>query len=1376
MSLKRHRPVTSLSTRSRVNHRPGQLPPLQTAVSEDSNALMNELIAIASGGPDSANLTDGNFTHSPHPISASSHNAEHPPDRSIPTANTQYLTQVESVLLQPRQNSTASVVDPSYEPGVNSTQYPQYEYTRGQERVFYGPPISLEQYGNLPEFSPYHSYPLPGDGTILMPTPEGQYTFQPYTPAGNPESNPGAYPPETYNPYPQMIAVGYPYMTDASGGYIYPPEQFAPSLYPYAYYGPNYPPDESYYDGRITSESEPSGGSQQHQQQQLQQQQQQQQQQQSQQQQQPPKPPNPLQSDENGSKITSTTLNNTSSSSKTGFVGTRIGSTITPITTRTNRDDSDDDWLESPGFHPSKTLPLPLPSENPVLTESIATPPPASETVTVGPRHTTNNGDEDWLSGSPGWQPSGGGREDDSREWRSESDGSPGWQPNYTAKKQAEVSTENQLPEDFVPHLNLPLPKQTAPQCDPALLSTLGYWFYKEIVAHCLMRDLYCTLEYPLSFTGSEAVDVMRKLHPTGFPEEFILNSLKSLIKAKVFRAVPEYSTKRKEVINSISEIYTFDEENSDNFGYSHGIYKNASILEEELPHIPQTVCVWSSPCYSWSCRAGLSGPCYAISCPTRYKLESEALSEGSDLGRKTSVSSNSSSSEISYQSSWSESVPRETRETLSKDEIKRQEAIYELTYTEENYVRDLEILDEIFAKNIWNSTAIDIERRDKFVREVLSNHKELHKLHRAFSQALRKRQEKMIVDYIGDILTDHLGRLQAVYLIYGPNVPLAEGKINQEKASNPEFAALIQSCEKQPETQRHYFRHFLMSPITRMQRYPLLLDAILKRTPEDHWDYTMIRSCIDTVRGICVAMDEKTKETRDRVKFRQIQDGLKFKSENDVVDLCLGQQGRELIHEGRLKKRSAMGLEMLELTCFLFDHCLLMTKMRKTRNQVEYRVSRRPIPIELLAFSHSEGISPKRETSAFSIFSHGSTTNVPSGGGADSGPLTDKHGPYSFNIVHLGRHGATYTFYANSTIERRVWLEKLSLALQKHRERRAGQEPFIANPLQTSAISGRITCSAAFTRGDGTQSVVVGTSGGVWESFISGGEVRFQQVLSIQNITQMEILEKERAFIVLADKFLYAFSLDALFADPYRRSGIPVPREPQKLDKNVNFFQVGYWVDDLIIISVRRKSSESNFLVLEYIGNCNQPLTDKVNWFRATRNFQINGEASRIQFLRSRIAIACKREFSLVNLDHLGHNRQLPDVKDQQFSFVANSDSSLKPLGMFRYGGMYLLCYNAFCFFVDDHGRFAQNSVRFEWVGLPDDIYLYDHYVIGFDENFIEIRSVQTGELVQIIPGKGMRCLYSSTNFFSGELMLFACCDQPGATDRVFQLKMNPL
>ena len=47
------------------------------------------------------------------------------------------------------------------------------------------------------------------------------------------------------------------------------------------------------------------------------------------------------------------------------------------------------------------------------------------------------------------------------------------------------------------------------------------------------------------------------------------------------------------------------------------------------------------------------------------------------------------------------------------------------------------------------------------------------------------------------------------------------------------------------------------------------------------------------------------------------------------------------------------------------------------------------------------------------------------------------------------------------------------------------------------------------------------------------------------------------------------------------------------------------------------------------------------------------------------------------------------------------------------------------------------------EWEGTAERVAWHAHYLLLFDSQFIEIRHVETGRLVQIIPGNDIRCIW---------------------------------
>lgn len=50
------------------------------------------------------------------------------------------------------------------------------------------------------------------------------------------------------------------------------------------------------------------------------------------------------------------------------------------------------------------------------------------------------------------------------------------------------------------------------------------------------------------------------------------------------------------------------------------------------------------------------------------------------------------------------------------------------------------------------------------------------------------------------------------------------------------------------------------------------------------------------------------------------------------------------------------------------------------------------------------------------------------------------------------------------------------------------------------------------------------------------------------------------------------------------------------------------------------------------------------------------------------------------------------------------------------------------------------------EWEGVPHSFALWYPYLLAFDSNFIEIRSVQNAELLRVIVGENIRFLHASS------------------------------
>jgi hypothetical protein len=107
---------------------------------------------------------------------------------------------------------------------------------------------------------------------------------------------------------------------------------------------------------------------------------------------------------------------------------------------------------------------------------------------------------------------------------------------------------------------------------------------------------------------------------------------------------------------------------------------------------LPNGVFTLLTDCYSPTCtRERL---CYSSRCPRRQE-QAKRYNASNNRGHSRE---GSNSYLISQQEDrlWINTVPKSLLNTLSKDETKRQENIYELVYTEKDFVNDLTYLKEV--------------------------------------------------------------------------------------------------------------------------------------------------------------------------------------------------------------------------------------------------------------------------------------------------------------------------------------------------------------------------------------------------------------------------------------------------------------------------------------------------------------------------------------------------------------------------------------------------------------------------------------------------------------------------------------------------------
>ncbi|KAK4519118.1 uncharacterized protein ATC70_009349 [Mucor velutinosus] len=950
--------------------------------------------------------------------------------------------------------------------------------------------------------------------------------------------------------------------------------------------------------------------------------------------------------------------------------------------------------------------------------------------------------------------------------------------------------------------INTPIAASTPPAY--ALLSVLGKAFVRRVRGLENVRELFCANEYPESFTGQEAIKMLHDLLD-GIPEAYCMHVANALMKSKppLFEPI-HYSQKsiiQGTVFNSPDEYYTLPED----------------MLDED---VPAGILTSLLECYTFDCLPGKGG-CYAPRCPNKpdvFALEFDAQDTTAITATTTKPRpqsdqpSSSTTSATQPHMAWAQRVPQELLESLSKREIARQEAINEMIYSEEVYKKDLETLSEVVIAPLLSKSIIaSTQKREEFVHEVFGNYKELTEVSTALFADLLELQHQHqheCVPMIGDILIKHFAYFEDPFSQYCPRVSLAEYLVKEEERNNPDFERFIVHVEKSKRMRRLAFRHFLLNPVTRMQRYPLLLDAILKKTDEDHPDHTYLSKCLDMVKKVATQSDALAEIFKKRVEILEINDMITFK-QGEFQDLQLTGPHRRLYYQGDIKRRSN-GIEVTEksdIHLFIFDHMVLMTKARKSTassNTVdEYRVWRRPIPLQMLhvggasdsSLSHTSSASSSTTRNLLATTTTGYLHGASSYSSAGYVPLT---------FHHLGQRGGVYTFSC-SVDEKQKWIAAIEEA-KSSLKKRLGEDVYdlitlddtsfryVAAASSGSTKHGKVNCTVPFVSKHGERKLAVGTDTGIYFKAFDGHGIK--RVLSSENVTQLAVLGRYNILLVLADKTLKAYPLDVLNSPTASNTKSP-ERLGQELGQHVHFFQVGFCNNKELVVFKKKKNTSSIFTSLEPTLDLRDPKNQKYitqktgfklgnrsshSWFKKYKEFYVGAESSNVHFLKSKLLIVCERGFEIIDPENLSvGGRDIPDKGDPQFNFVHRQSDSLKPLAMYRVHDKFMLCYNKLAFYVNNrNGSLVQRGPQklpllCEWEGNPDNIAFQYPYVVAFDHQFMEVRHVDTGDLVQIIPGDQIRL----THFHSStEATIIQGCmthSQRPDMQHIFYLKLNP-
>lgn len=858
-----------------------------------------------------------------------------------------------------------------------------------------------------------------------------------------------------------------------------------------------------------------------------------------------------------------------------------------------------------------------------------------------------------------------------------------------------------------------------------ALLSNVAAAFRERVPLRDQWKD---GLEYKNAFTGFEAVELIAYVIRTSDRNLALLLG-RSLDAQRFFHEV----TYAHRLRDSPNEVYQFKE-----------------TINEEAPEV-NGVFTLLTECYSPTCNR--DNLCYSIACPRRLEQQQRLnMKITPGLKRETSRSSLHDEPD-NEQKLWINTVSKEVSDSVSDREKKRQEVISELMYTERDFVKDLEYLRDFWIKPLRQPehSPIPEHRREKFIRTVFSNCQEVHAVNARMAQALtRRQQQNPVVRNVGDIFLEYVPQFHP-FIRYGANQLFGKFEFEKEKGQNPTFARFTEVTERLKESRKLELNGYLTKPTTRLARYPLLLDNVLKNTDENNPDIRDIPKAIEQIRQFLSRVNEESGKAENHFNLMTLNSQLKW-GNIPHMDLKLTEETRQMIHKGNLKKTPTA--EQADVTAYLFDHAVLIVRVKTVNKKEEIRVYRKPIPLELLQIKEMDYVLPK-----MGIAKRPSSSMIPGIARVGTRPPPNEQG-YPITFKGLGKGGYELTLFCTNQMQREKWMEHIMTQKEKLSER---HKIFTMAKLNEGFFNAtvRVNCCRPI---DGGRKLVIGTDFGVYicDRKPKDASQKPRRMLDIKLVTQLEVLEQHQIIIVLADKAVYSFPLEALEDESSQ-----APSKRGRRICHANYINAGMCNGQTLVCCVKSSSLSSTVKVFEPMDSMTKGkkksgfakmLAGGQEVLKPYKEFYIPMESNSIHFLRSKLCVGGAKGFEIVSLETL-ETQSLLDQADTSLDFVARREN-VKPIYIERNTSEFLLCYNDFSFYVNKNGWRARGDWKILWEGSPNAFATWgEKYILAFEPEFIEIRQSDTGGLVCIQTHKNIRFLHQSTR--EVRLRWYASCSR---------------
>ncbi|KAH0813008.1 hypothetical protein GEV33_009781 [Tenebrio molitor] len=263
------------------------------------------------------------------------------------------------------------------------------------------------------------------------------------------------------------------------------------------------------------------------------------------------------------------------------------------------------------------------------------------------------------------------------------------------------------------------------------------------------------------------------------------------------------------------------------------------------------------------------------------------------------------------------EEIQCETEENNRKN--KKQNILTEILESEENYIRQLEVIMEFFIKPVKDRELLKSRDFDALFSDIST----IYRINKELLGELKKSPHQVAKAF------SSIAPFFKSYSFYASGFRRSLEVLQNCHRDNPKFANFLEMQETRPEVQSK-LSALLIAPIQRVPRYKLLLTSLFNLTMPSEEEYDSLLDSLTKVENAADHINKIIQEQENMQRLIELQRCLQSGEPNVITP------GRYLIKEGLLMRISPKTGHSQKMHVVVMNDIVMFCKMKKDELKVQ--------------------------------------------------------------------------------------------------------------------------------------------------------------------------------------------------------------------------------------------------------------------------------------------------------------------------------------------------------------------------------------------------------------------------------------------------------